>query len=334
MRRSKLLSSLTVSLFLIAFTPTAALGASNFVPYIGATGNVDLGIYNLTTNKVISSTDAFINSLNVGLGGGSVASNISLGSNTLSNNTVGSNNVAIGKNALSGNTQQHNNTAVGFVAIGNSANSGEQNTAIGSQALTGNTTGSYNAALGYRALEANTSGIRNTAIGLGALIANTTGSTNVAVGFSALSGNTMGGSNVALGDLSAANLSGGANVAVGQFAAFHQADGNTALTAANSSIYIGNSSRGFDNNDSNSIVIGTSAIGAGVNKAVIGNSSLTNVYFGSAAGLANTHARTIYSGSATVPGCIVMGDTTGGVGYITLNSGVLTVSSTPPSACQ
>ena len=61
---------------------------------------------------------------------------------------------------------------------------------------------------------------------------------------------------------------------------------------------------------------------------------MSDVYFGSAAGLANTHATTIYSGSSTVPGCIIMGDSAGGVGYITLDNGVLTVSATPPSACQ
>jgi len=37
---------------------------------------------------------------------------------------------------------------------------------------------------------------------------------------------------------------------------------------------------------------------------------------------------------SSTPGCIVIGDTAGGVGYITLDNGVLTVSSTPPSACQ
>ena len=61
---------------------------------------------------------------------------------------------------------------------------------------------------------------------------------------------------------------------------------------------------------------------------------MTDAYFGSSSANADTHARKVHSGSSSVPGCIVMGDTAGGIGYITLTSGVLTVSSTPPSACQ
>ncbi len=61
---------------------------------------------------------------------------------------------------------------------------------------------------------------------------------------------------------------------------------------------------------------------------------MSNVYFGSSNDNANTRALTLYSGSATTPGCIVMGDTAGGVGYLTLVSGVLTVSPAKPAACQ
>jgi len=67
----------------------------------------------------------------------------------------------------------------------------------------------------------------------------------------------------------------------------------TALADPENSVYIGASSRGFDNSDNNTIVIGYSAIGAGANKAVIGNASVTDVYLGSAAGLAILHAATL-----------------------------------------
>jgi len=336
MRDSKLLISLIAPLFLIALliAPAKALAAPNFVPYIGATGNVDLGIYNITANKVTSNTDATINSINVGLGGGSFSTNLALGSNALLSNTNGVRNVAIGSSALSSNAVASDNTAVGFVALGTSTNSGEQNTAVGSLALNSNINGSSNAALGYLALQLNTSGNGNVAVGNEALKSNDTAGGNVGIGFRSLTNNTSGTSNVAIGADSAERLTGAGNVAIGAGVALHQADGNTFLTAANNSVYIGDGVQGFDNNDNNSIVIGTGAIGTGSNKAVIGNSSMTDVYFGSSSANANAHAKKLFLGSPSTPGCIVMGDTAGGVGYVTLTSGVLTVSSTPPSACQ
>jgi hypothetical protein len=47
------------------------------------------------------------------------------------------------------------------------------------------------------------------------------------------------------------------------------------LTTSSNSCYIGTGSRGLNNSDSNSIVIGASAIGIGANKTVIGTSSTT-----------------------------------------------------------
>lgn len=297
---------------------TGNVEVTNVVPYTGATGNVDLGFYNITANKVTSNTDATINSINIGLGGASVPTSTS-----------------IGKGALNSLSAANNNTAVGFVALGNSTDSGEQNTAIGSQALSGNISGSINAAFGYQALQFNTTGIRNVAMGNEALRSNTTGAQNVAVGFRSMTNNTTGGSDVAIGDRSAVNLTGGANVVIGAAAANLQADGSTFLTTASNSVYIGNSVQGFNNSDFNSIVIGTGAIGAGANKTVIGSSSMTDIYFGSSDGFASTHAKKMYLGTSSVPGCIIMGDSDGsGVSYLTVNDGVLSVSTTAPSACQ
>lgn len=155
-----------------------------------------------------------------------------------------------------------------------------------------------------------------------------------AFGFRALT-KTTANANVGIGYHSLIeNLSGSGNIGIGYNVAAVQADGTTHLTTATDSIYIGNSVRGYDNNDSNSIVIGSYAIGAGANKAVIGSSSITDVYFGSSDANASVHTKKIYLGSSSIPGCIVMGDTSGGVGYITLDNGALTVSSTPSSACQ
>ncbi|KKP65491.1 MAG: hypothetical protein UR64_C0027G0004, partial [Candidatus Nomurabacteria bacterium GW2011_GWE1_35_16] len=86
---------------------------------------------------------------------------------------------------------------------------------------------------------------------------------NTALGYFGLFGNTTGSYNVALGY---------------RAARFH-ADGTTALTDAENSIYIGGDVRGKDNSDSNSIVIGYNAIGMGANTAVWGNTSILNHYF-------------------------------------------------------
>lgn len=208
---------------------------------------------------------------------------------------------------------------INLLTVGLGGGSIFTNTALGSNALSSNSTGSSNIAVGFEALRNNTSGNENVTLGFRSLLKNTIGSENIAIG-----------SNSFL-----ENLTGSGNVVVGRNAAAVQSDGSTHLTTAADSIYIGKNVRGFNNNDNNSIVIGAGAIGAGANKTVIGNSNMTDIYFGSADGLANTHAKTIFSGSSTTPGCIVMGDSDGsGVTYLTVNDGVLTASSTQPSACQ
>lgn len=220
---------------------------------------------NIQTTSMTSTTDSTVNSLTIGLGGGSVSTNTTVGANALKNNSIGSENSATGFESLKTND------------------------------------GNRNSAFGFRSLSNTTSGSENSAFGWNAFISNTTGS---------------------------------GNVALGRNAGAAQANGSTSLTNAHESVYIGKDVRGFDNSDNNTIVIGSGAIGAGANKTVIGNSLTTDSYFGSDTANSNLHGLTLYSGSSSTPGCIVMGDTTGGVGYITLNSGVLTVSSTKPSACQ
>lgn len=220
---------------------------------------------NAKVTNLISTGDATINTLTVGLGGGSVSLNTAIGKDALFNNTTGLRNTAVGYDTLYHNSDSQNNVALGF------------------RSLHENTTGSENVAIGYNSLFQ--------------------------------------------------NVAGGGNVVIGANAGWQQADGSY-LTSVTDNIYIGGDVRGY-NNDNNSIVIGNATtVGAGSNTAVVGNSSMTDVYFGSSSANANTHAKKMFLGASATPGCIIMGDTAGGVGYITLSSGVLTVSSTPPSACQ
>jgi hypothetical protein len=82
---------------------------------------------------IASGSDATINSVRVGIGGGQQATNIVLGANSLVNNTTGTANIAIGYFTSTNNTI------------------GSDNTAIGNAALTSNLSGGYNTAVGRNA---------------------------------------------------------------------------------------------------------------------------------------------------------------------------------------
>jgi hypothetical protein len=187
------------------------------------------------------------------------------------------------------------------------------NTAVGVSSLQSNQTGYSNSAFGAYSQQFNTTGYSNSAVGTNSLYANQTGSSNSAVGAYSLNANTTGYSNTAVGVSSLqSNTTGFYNAAFGVDAGRFQADGATALIDPENSVYIGAWSRGFNNSDSNSIVIGYLAIGAGANKAVIGNASVTDVYLGSAAGLAILHAATL---TLTAGAVTYAANDSGGTGY-------------------
>jgi hypothetical protein len=210
--------------------------------------------------------------------------------------TTGSSNTVIGQGAGSNLTTAINNVLVGFQA-GRDITTGSSNFAIGTQAGVATTTGMFNVFLGTSSGLGNTTGANNTYIGSSSGSASTTASAGVFVGFQAGLGTTTGGNNTAIGtnasmnnttggnntavgrDALLANTTGSANVAVGFQAGRFQADGVTALTDPENSIYIGNGSRGLNNSDSNSIVVGDSAIGRGANTAQWGNTSMVAHYF-------------------------------------------------------
>jgi hypothetical protein len=208
---------------------------------------------NLTTTA-----DAVVNGVNVGRGGGSVVTNTRVGLNALTNNTTGGRNTANGYQSLFSNNTGNSNTANGLQALFSNTTGGN-NTANGDNALFKNTTGGNNAANGAGALFNNTTGESNTANGTSALFSNTTGANNTANGVFALFNNTTGGFNTANGDNA------------GRFIA----NGTTANTITNNSVFIGANTRALDDNQTNQIVIGHTAIGLGSNTTVIGNSSTT-----------------------------------------------------------
>jgi hypothetical protein len=144
----------------------------------------------------------------VGLGAGSVTSNIAVGDTALDSNTTGSNNTAVGYNALTSNVDGTQNVAVGSQAL-DANTSGDYNTAVGYDALSAATTVNYNTGIGYRALNAAVAGAGNTGLGADALLL-TTGANNTAIGYAAGNSLTSGSNNTVIGydaDVSSAAVS-------------------------------------------------------------------------------------------------------------------------------
>jgi len=207
-----------------------------------------------TTASTSSATGAVIVAGGVGIAKDSYINSQRIGVGLLADTT----NLAVGVNALAATIAGGNhNTAIGS-GCGANITSGTENTLLGYAVGTNVNTGGYNCAIGTASLNQNQSGNFNTAMGYGAL-QNTTASNNTAVGIAALQ-------NITTGAL---------NTAFGREAGCFQADGTTALTTANNSVYLGRDTRGTQT-DSNSVVIGYQAIGLGANTTVIGTSSTTS----------------------------------------------------------
>ena len=154
---------------------------------------------------------------------------------------------------------------------------GDSCSAFGFQAGFWNSTGGGNSALGASCLLNVRTGSWNSGLGINALYTNQSGSHNVACGLEALYSVTSD-NNTGVGSNSGYNLAGAStnNICIGFSAGKFHADGSTALTASSNSCYIGTGSRGLNNSDSNSIVIGAAAVGLGANTTVIGTSSTTS----------------------------------------------------------
>jgi hypothetical protein len=269
----------------------------------------------------------------VGLGAGSVATNIAVGDTALDSNTTGSNNVAVGYNALTSNTDGFQNVAVGSQAL-DANTSGDYNTAVGYDSLSAASTANYNTGVGYRALNAATTGAGNTALGSDALLLVSTGADNVAVGYAALDAYT-GSDAVAVGRSAlGANTSGTGNTAVGKDAAllvvtgaYNVAIGWTALDAATTSnnTAVGASALGALTSGANNVALGFQAgdsLTTGSNNTVIGYDADV-----SAVGVSNE----ITLGNSSVTSFRIPGLTlTFSVKYF--NHGTLTVATLPAAA--
>jgi hypothetical protein len=242
----------------------AALGY--LAGYLNSTGNYNtaVGSQALQTNSTGNDNTAVGA---VALNQTTASDNTAVGYWALTTDSTGTSNTAVGSRALQKNDTGNYNTAVGYLA--GYLNTASDLTAVGYEAAQNNTAAD-NTAVGYLALNANSAGTNNTALGSQALV-NTTGTGNTAVGYWAAKPNTTGTYNVAIGPLALyGNTTGSYNVAMGNNAGRFQADGAT-LLVPNNSVYLGAGTRGKDNSDSSSVVIGYNAIGLGTNTIVIGN---------------------------------------------------------------
>jgi hypothetical protein len=174
------------------------------------------------------------------------------------------------------------NTAMGNLAL-SSNTTGTFNSAFGSQSMLSNTEGRYNSAYGHGSLQNNTTGQYNTAVGLTALLNNTSALYNTACGFQALLLTTTGGENSAYGRQALRNNTTGIqNVGLGAFSSLLNAT------------------------DSNCIVIGYNATGAGSNTVTLGNTSIVTTILRGSVGIGTTApSQNLHvSGNARITGAI------------------------------
>lgn len=202
-------------------------GDSSNKPNTGIWGNVSIDSntfagYKLDVNgnarissSITSYSDATINTLRIGLGNSSIASNTAIGYQSLNVSTTGNQNVALGYQSLVANTTGYNNTALGYQSLLNTS-VGFNNVSIGSGAAQALTSGSDNIAIGVVTLNSTTTGVWNTAVGRyaastgnpsyttaigGQALQNSTGSFNVGVGLNAGYQITTGTYNTILGSV-------------------------------------------------------------------------------------------------------------------------------------
>jgi hypothetical protein len=178
---------------------------------------------------------------------------------------------------------------------GGSFSSGADNTTVGNNAGLNITTGGTNTFIGSSAGQTTIGGSSNVAIGYAALFSNVSGSNNTTLGYEA--GVTQAGANDSnntfIGSTSGVVANGSAsgnNTAVGAGSA-------SALTTGVQNTIIGTSAN-CAATLSNQIALGYQATTTAANTAVIGNSSITDVYFGSTTPAANVHATT-FTGALT-----------------------------------
>jgi hypothetical protein len=307
-------------------------------------GNAAIGYSASTaapTNGLAVSGAATIQTLTIGLGNSSVATNTAIGFQALNANTSGAGQTAVGYQAMNGQlatgTTTDPNVAVGYQAM--LTNTGGSNTAIGGNAMRSGTN-SYNTTVGSNSMRNITSGGSNTALGQGAMQNVSTGSSNSAFGNVALLSIGTGSNNMAFGQNAFVNLANVSNnIAIGCNAARFTGSGTTPTTSNTNSIYIGFDVRPQSSSTTNEIIIsgynGTAPIvGNGSNTTLIGNSATTATYLYGAITTPSSVTATSFIKSGGTSAQYLMADgsvTTGTGGAATMSIGSSITSATAGS---
>jgi hypothetical protein len=168
------------------------------------------------------------------------------------------------------------NTFIGVYA-GYSNQTGNLNLFVGSSAGKANTNGTQNTYIGHAAGLDSTSGYHNTYVGVGAAQANTTGKYNVEIGTDSGLTGTDGSYNtfVGTGSGGAGNVQ-DSSTYIGYCSG---CDGGGGAAAGDNNVFVGASTTPAAAADTNSIVIGKSAAGAGSNSIQMGNADVTKLCF-------------------------------------------------------
>lgn len=163
--------------------------------------------------------------------------NVSVGSKTLKNNTIGNHNVAIGfesQTAFTGEENSHN-TSVGYKTLHKNTD-GKFNTAIGHESLTNNLSSHNNTSVGHDSLHENVAALNN-AFGAKSLYTNYDGTNNIAFGSYSLYNQVSGSENIAIGNNSLFNNTESNNLSIGDNSLYNNTNGKENISLGNNSMY-------------------------------------------------------------------------------------------------
>jgi hypothetical protein len=147
-------TGIPIQLLTTAGTGTAVIGGNAFTPlrFQGQNiqiliGSTQYGYFHATTGNLtlqnggtftdsgfrldVVGSDARINGVRIGLGGGNLTTNTAVGDNALNANTTGTNNVSLGFYSLQLNTTGIGNTSLGFASLYSLSGGGGNNVSIG-----------------------------------------------------------------------------------------------------------------------------------------------------------------------------------------------------------
>lgn len=267
---------------------------AGFVPYVGASQSLIMGLFDITANRfhgpltgnvtgnvsgnaATVTTNANLTGPITSIGNAtSISNSVNLpGSPTTTTQSPGDNSTKIattayvdagggGSTTLAALTDVIVDPTNYNMLLGNPIPSGtivtntaQGNISLGISSLSSLTTGSENYAFGTFALNVIDTGSQNIGVGTNALAVETSGSGNVAIGISALNGQNATDNNTAIG------FNAGSNI-----------------TSGTQNLYIGYNSNASSGAVTNEIAVGASSTGNGSNTIQIGNASITDVYLG------------------------------------------------------